>query len=460
MAYFRCEHDESMAHGTVIIGNGIAGITAAREMRKISDERIQVISIETPYFFSRTALMYVYMGHMKFEHTQPYENWFWEKNRIELVQALVEKVNPEKKELLLSTGEQIKYDKLLIATGSKTQYFGWKGLDYKGVQGLYSFQDLEKLEENTPKPFQKDHPTKKAIIVGAGLIGVELAEMLSTRDIDVTILVREEVFWNNVLTASEAAEIGGHIESHGIKLMFGSELDEVLADDSGKVRAVRTKKNEELECQLVGITTGVKPNIDFLNDTGIESDKGILVNEYLETSIPNVYAAGDCAQMREAAPGRKSVEAVWYVGRMMGEVAGANLAGKKTAYKPGPWFNSAKFFDIEYQTYGNVMANPEDRQEQYFWKVKDKNKFMTIAWNKETKVFLGINTFGIRLRHEYFNNVLKKKMTVGEVIGGMRIANFDPEFYSKWNKALKNDFTSETGIEIREPNMLQKLLQR
>ena len=449
-----------MAHGTVIIGNGIAGITAAREMRKLSDERIQVISSETPYFFSRTALMYVYMGHMKFEHTQPYENWFWEKNRIELIQALVEKVNPEKNELLLSTGEQIKYDKLLIATGSKTQYFEWKGIHYQGVQGLYSFQDLQKLEENTPKPFQKDHSTKKAIIVGAGLIGVELAEMLSTRDVEVTILVRESSFWNNVLTSSEGAEIGRHIESHGIKLMLENELNEVLADHKGKVRAVVTKNKQELECQLVGITTGVKPNIEFLKDTGIECDKGILVNEYLETSIPNIYAAGDCAQMREAAPGRKPVEAVWYVGRMMGEVAGANLAGRKIAYKPGAWFNSAKFFDIEYQTYGNVLPNPDDEQQQYFWKVKGKNKFMTIAWDKETKVFLGINTFGIRLRHEYFNNVLKKKMTVGEVIGGMRIANFDPEFYSKWDKGLKTDFSRDTGIEIREPNMLQKLLQR
>lgn len=460
IAYFRCEHEEFMAHGTVIIGNGIAGITAAREMRKISNQRIQVISIETPYFFSRTALMYVYMGHMKFEHTQPYENWFWEKNRIELVQSLVEKVIPEKNELLLSTGEIISYDQLLIATGSKTQYFNWKGMNSKGVQGLYSFQDLQQLEKNTPKPFQKDHPTRKAIVIGAGLIGVELAEMLSTRDIEVTMIVREKTFWNEVLTPAEATEIGLHIESHGIKLLFESELDEVLSDHSGKVRAIRTTKGKELECQLVGIATGVVPNIDFLKETGIEVDKGILVNEYLETNTPNIYAAGDCAQLREALPGRKPIEAVWYVGRMMGEVAGANLAGKKTVYKPGAWFNSAKFFDIEYQTYGNVMAIAFGQQEQFFWKVKGKNKFMTIAWDKETEVFLGINTFGIRLRHEYFNNVLKKKMTVGEVMGGMGIANFDPEFYIKWDRALLHDFTMSTGIEIRKPNRLKKLLQR
>src|SRR5690606_2286315 len=116
---------------------------------------------------------------------------------------------------------------------------------------------------------------------------------------EVTMIVREKTFWNEVLTPAEATEIGLHIESHGIKLLFESELDEVLSDHSGKVRAIRTTKGKELECQLVGIATGVVPNIDFLKETGIEVDKGILVNEYLETNTPNIYAAGDCAQLRE-----------------------------------------------------------------------------------------------------------------------------------------------------------------
>ncbi len=449
-----------MTYGTVIIGNGIAGITAARELRKRSKQRIQVISSETPYFFSRTALMYVYMGHMKFEHTKPYENWIWEKNKIDLVQALVEKVNHKENTLVLSTGERLKYDNLLIATGSKTKYYGWKGQNLKGVQGLFSYQDLQELEANTPAPFQKDHPTKKAIIVGAGLIGVELAEMLKTRDVQVTFLVRENAFWNNILTPLEANEIGNHIESHGVKLRYESELDEVLSNSDGRVRGAITKSGEELECQLIGITTGVTPNIEFLKDSGIEIDKGVLVDTSLRTNISNIYAAGDCAQLRETSAGRKPIEAVWYVGRMMGEVAGANLAGVNVDYKPGPWFNSAKFFDIEYQTYGEVMTKPEGKQIQYFWKADGKNKFMTIAYHPETNAFLGINTFGIRLRHEYFNNVLKKKMTVGEVIGGMSIANFDPEFYTKWHSSLAKDFKNKTGIEIRKPSMLKKLLQR
>ncbi|HUH47908.1 MAG TPA: FAD-dependent oxidoreductase, partial [Arenibacter sp.] len=171
----------------VIIGNGIAGITAARHIRKHSDKRITVISAESEYFFSRTALMYVYMGHMKFEHLLPYENWFWKKNRIDLVNAYVSKVDTANKKLLLQDSQEIGFDKLIIATGSKPNTFGWPGQDLAGVQGLYSKQDLELLETNAPN----NKVCKRAVIVGGGLIGIEMAEMLRSRNIPVTFLVRE-----------------------------------------------------------------------------------------------------------------------------------------------------------------------------------------------------------------------------------------------------------------------------
>ena len=123
----------------VIIGNGIAGITAARHLRKLATDTITVISSETEHFFSRTALMYIYMGHLKYEHTKPYEDWFWKKNKIDLVKAHVTEVRTSSKELILNSGESISYDTLILATGSKSNRFGWPGQDAKGVQGLYSF---------------------------------------------------------------------------------------------------------------------------------------------------------------------------------------------------------------------------------------------------------------------------------------------------------------------------------
>ena len=117
-----------------IIGNGISGVTLARHIRKLSDKKITIISAESDYFFSRTALMYVYMGHMKFEHTQPYENWFWKKNNIELKKGYVKTIDTDNKTLHFAEGDQISYDKLVIATGSKPNKFGWPGEDLKGVQ--------------------------------------------------------------------------------------------------------------------------------------------------------------------------------------------------------------------------------------------------------------------------------------------------------------------------------------
>ncbi len=332
----------------VIIGNGIAGITAARHIRKLSDHRITVISGETDHFFSRTALMYIYMGHMRFEDTKPYEDWFWEKNRIELVNGWVDKVDTKNKKLHFDDNREIAYDKLLIASGSKSNKFKWPGQDLDGVQGLYSLQDLDAMEHYSEN-------LGRAVIVGGGLIGIEMAEMFHTRHIPVTFLVREKNFWDIVLPLEEAQMINRHILEHGIDLRLETELKEIWGDKAGgRVKMVVTNKGEKINCGFVGLTVGVSPNIDFLHFGEIELGKGVLVNDFLETNIPDVYAAGDCAQLRNPKPGRRPTEAVWYVGRMMGETVAYNICGKKVAYDPGIWFNSAKFFDIEYQVYGDV----------------------------------------------------------------------------------------------------------
>lgn len=420
----------------VIIGNGIAGITAARHVRKFSDKKITVISAESDYFFSRTALMYVYMGHMKFEHLKPYEDWFWEKNRIELRKSRVDKIDFNQKLLHFSIGEPMTYDKLVLATGSTPNYFGWEGQELKGVQGLVSLQDLALLEENT-------HNCKSAVIVGGGLIGVEMAEMLRTRKIPVTFLVRESGFWGNVLPQQDAALLSEHISFHGVDIRHTTTLEKILPHENGRARAVVTNTGEEIPCDVVGLCTGVRPNIDFLKNSGLETDLGILVDEYLQTSCPDVYAIGDCAQQRQPMEQRSAVEAVWYTGRMMGEALGQTLTGNKIPYKPGHWFNSAKFFDIEYQTYGWVSNNAGDNEQHLHWQHANKTKFMTLAYEQSSGKFLGINTFGIRMRHEVFDRWLSEEKSISHVLANLKLANFDPEFYDRHEKEIFNSFREE-----------------
>lgn len=430
----------------VIIGNGISGVTAARHIRKLSDKKITIVSAETDYFFSRTALMYIYMGHMKFEHTQPYEPWFWKKNRINLKKGYVSEINTDKKELFFAEGDTLAYDKLIIATGSKPNKFGWPGQDLDAVMGMYHKQDLENLEKYAP-----DNKTcERAVIVGGGLIGIELAEMLHSRNIPVTFLVREESFWNGVLPAQESAMINQEILDNHIDLRLGVNLKEIKSDENGKVKSVViAETGEEITCNVVGLTAGVSPNIDFIKDSDIETGRGVKVNRYLETNIKDIYAIGDCAEQNEAIGQRRPIEAVWYTGRMMGETVAQTICDNRIQYKPGHWFNSAKFIDIEYQTYGWVWAQPKENEARFYWEHKDGKKCIHINYDKNTHEFIGINNFGIRMRHEFFDKVLTEKRSIEYVLEHLADANFDPEFYKLHEPEIVAKFNKENNTNIQ-----------
>jgi len=428
----------------VIIGNGISGITAVRNIRKRSNSKITVISSETKYFYSRTALMYIYMGHMKFEHTKPYEDSFWKKNKIDLVFDHVENVETKSKSVQLRSGNKITFDQLIIASGSTPNRFGWPGQNLRGVQGLYHYQDLELMQQQT-------QGIKRAVIVGGGLIGIEMAEMLLSRNIEVTFLVREKEFWNNVLPLQEANLISKHIRSHHVDLKLETELKEIIGDEHGNATAIITGNGETISCQFVGLTVGVSPNINFLSGSGIAVKKGILVNEFLETNIADIYAIGDCVERTYELPGRKNIEQVWYTGRMMGEVVAQNMCGDKTKYEPGPWFNSAKFFDIEYQTYGHVSNTLGTEEEEFYWEHVDGNKAVHLVWDRSSTVFKGINAFGIRLRHECFDRWLREQRSIQYVVAHLAEANFDPEFFTRHESVIMADFIEkhpELKVEI------------
>lgn len=431
----------------VIIGNGIAGVTAARHIRKRSDKKITIISSETEHFFSRTALMYVYMGHMTFGNIKPYEDSFWKKNRIELVFGYVSKITPPSKTVHIEGHGTLSYDNLIIATGSRPNKFGWPGQDLKGVQGLYSKQDLDLLELNAPNR----EICTRAVIVGGGLIGIELAEMLRSRDIPVTMLVRERSFWDGILPQGDSRMINEHIRAHHIDLQLETGLVKILSDENGKAKAVVTDKGETIACNLVGLTVGVSPNIDFLADSGIELGKGVLVNGLLETNIEGIYAIGDCAERREVHGKRKPIEAVWYTGRMMGETVAQTLCGNPTEYRPGHWFNSAKFLDIEYQTYGWVSSERRKEADElhFHWRHPTENCCITVAFQKDTNVFLGVNTFGIRMRHVILDQWLTQKRKVGFVMEHLCDANFDPEFYHRHEKEILAKFNADHGTSLQ-----------
>lgn len=406
----------------VIIGNGITGITCARNIRKKNaDATITVISEESKHFYSRTALMYIYMGHMKYENTKPYEDWFWSKNRINLIQATVKHLNTEHKSIQLDDSRILFYDKLVLATGSISNKFGFQGEDLTGVQALYNLQDLQKMEKNTSN-------ISSAVIVGGGLIGIEMAEMLHSRNISVTMLIRENAYWANVLPQEEAQLIENHLHKHGIKLKFNTELKEIQSIDQLSVHSIVTKQNETIICQFLGITTGVKPNINFLKNSSIEIEKGILVNEFLETNIPDIFAAGDCAQFRFAKTGEAPIEQLWYTGKMQGETLANTICGNKTIYDRGIWFNSAKFFDLEFQTYGKILPEITPEQESFYWAHENGKISFRANYNKSNRSIIGFNFIGIRFRQVIAEQWIHEQKEIEYVIENLKQGWFDPEF--------------------------------
>jgi len=412
----------------IVIGNGVSGTTASIEFAKHSNLfEVTMISGESEYHYSRPALMYIFMGHMRFEDTMSYPASFWKKQDVKLVQDWVSNIDTGSKKVECQSGKSFDYDILILATGSKPNKFGWPGQDLQGVQGLYTLQDLELLEGNVKS-------AKDAVIVGGGLIGIELAEMLHSRGVHVTFLVREDSYWNGVLHREESSIVNDLIRKEGIELKLSTNLKEIKDNGNGRCRSVVTAETEEeIPCQIVGLTAGVSPNAFLAKDSGIEVNRGIVVDEFFKTSADSVYSIGDCAEINYS-DGSKTLDQLWYTGKMQGRQLVRNLAtSNNQAYKKPIYYNSAKFIDVEYQIYGQV-PKVNDTDTHLYWESDCRTKCVRMV--SRGGKFLGLSSLGVRYRQRTCEEWIEKGITVEEAIDDLSSANFDPEFYSKIEKEI------------------------
>lgn len=415
-----------MSQHVVVLGNGITGATAALRLRELQpDWRITLVSGESDHPFSRPALMYLYMGHLKYSGTKLHEDRVWDRERIERVRAWVTQIDTAGRRLALHGQGDLAFDQLLIATGSKPNRFGWPGQDLKRVSGLYSLMDLQRLYDASPA-------IRHGVVVGGGLIGIELAEMLHSRRVPVTILVREASYWNNVLAPEESELVNRIILEAGFDLRLNSELAEIVDDGEGACGAVVTKAGERIACQYVGLTAGVSPNLDLVRHTDMATGRGILVDDSLRTTVPGVLAAGDCAEIRRPEGQRNLLQQVWYTGKAQGRVAAEVLAGRDASYDPGIWYNSAKFLDLEYQTYGMVLPDLGG-QESLVW--QESRKLVRIVHSKG--VVTGFNFMGLRARHRVCERWIAEGATLDRVLAEIDQADFDPEFAARLSTLLQ-----------------------
>ena len=406
----------------VIIGNGVAGITAAFTLRERDrNARITVISGESDYFFSRTALMYAFMDRMNPRDLEPFERKAYDKQRIARVRGWVQDLDADSNKIRLDDGLEIKYDKLLLATGSVPNRFQWPGLESAtdGVVHFVSLQHLAECERLTPS-------TKRAVVVGGGLIGVELVECLVHHGIEVDFLVRESWYWPMALAREEGELIAHHIRSHGVRLHLEDEVSAVRVNADGRVAAVATSNGLDLPCQMLGICIGVRPATDWLKGVTTPPDigRGIKVNQSFHTTLPNVFSAGDCAEFSRQ-DGSPLVEQIWYAAKRQGELSARAMLGDAVGYNPPLFYNSAKFFEIEYTTVGDVTRIPDDAR-SFFHRLP--GEAVSIRLVERERAVIGYNMLGYRWDHTWFERWIQERRSMEDVMHQLHLAQFDVEF--------------------------------
>ncbi len=405
----------------VIIGNGVAGITAALSLRQ-RDRRagITVISGESDYFFSRTALMYAFMDRMNLRDMEPYERRIYDAQKIRRVRGWVRNLDATAKEVTLDDGHVLRYDRLLLATGSVPNRPDWSGLDQaaEGVVHFVSLQDLAKCEELTPS-------TRRAVVVGGGLIGVELVECLAHHRLAVAFLVREQWYWPMALAEEEGMMIADHLRSRGVELLLSDRVA-VVKTSNRRVASVVTTAGAELPCEMLGICVGVRPAVDWLASvkTPPELGRGIRVSPDFRTSLPDVWASGDCAEIvfAERAP---VVEQIWYSAKRQGELAARSMQGELIRYEPPVFYNSAKFFDVEYTTVGRA-PEPDETARTFYYRVPGRDVSLRIIENASGVI--GFSMLGSRWNHTIFEEWIRGRRSMDAVMTQLHLAQFDVEF--------------------------------
>lgn len=303
----------------IIIGAGIAGATAAITIREQDKEaEIFIISGESELVYNRILLANYLKGRITRDKLfiKSLETLAAE-NIIVKAKTWVKSVDPNKHEVILDNGEILGFDKLLIATGGHPKSWLVPGADKQGVFCLKTLADADEILKYTPT-------AKRAAVVGGGFISLDLLDVFINLKMETHLFLRGPYYWSQVMDQEQGARLANKISGQGVIIHPNTNVIEVFGNE--KVSAVKTDTGLEIAVDIIGYGIGIESYIQFLNNSNIKVNKGVVVNEYLESSVPDIFAAGDVAEFGEVAGN-------WDNAREQGRVAGLNMIGQKTVYQ-------------------------------------------------------------------------------------------------------------------------------
>jgi len=321
----------------LIIGNSAAAVGAVEAIRRNDKgNSITMISDEPHHVYSRPLISYLLAGHTKEDKMYYRDESFYKENNVETVfNKRVTGVDTKKKQVILEDKKKIDYDKLLIATGGTPFVPPIKGKDRKNVYTFTKWSDATEI-------LKVSKNVKKAVVIGAGMIGLKAIEGLNAIGIDVTVVELAPEVLSRALDKDASRIVQRKMEAAGVEVITNNEVVEI----SGKgniASGVVLRDKKKIKCDLVIVAIGVIPNTGFIKESGIKINRGIVVDEKMGTNIKGVYAAGDVVEALNMLTNEKMPIPIWPLAYRQGSIAGDNMSGGSQVYKGGFPMNSIEF---------------------------------------------------------------------------------------------------------------------
>ena len=310
----------------LIIGNGIAGLSATEEIRKKdSDATILIVSEEKSSTYWRTRLSHLISQEFDkddlFVKKQP---WYDERKIDERLECCIKKIDTEKNVAILCDGEEIEYGKVLLATGARPFVPPIKNIDSKGVFAIRTIDDLMNFKDYV-------NGKDKVVVIGGGILGLEAAHAALLLGKDVTVIESFDYLLSRQLDQDLSEKLEKTLNDMGIKTYTGKFTEEILAEE-GIVKGIKLADGTEIPADAIMVQAGIRSNVDVAKESGLDVERGVIVDDSLKTKYDNVYAAGDCAQIGDFTIG------LWTSSMEMGKIAGNNMVGDSQVYeKPKPF---------------------------------------------------------------------------------------------------------------------------
>jgi 3-phenylpropionate/trans-cinnamate dioxygenase ferredoxin reductase subunit len=366
----------------VIVGASLAGGGAAATLREEGfDGRVVLIGAEAQPPYERPPLSKEYLrGESSFERALVQPPSFYDENGIETrfgVRAT--RVDAVGKVVELDGGERVDYDRLLVATGARNRSFPIPRLDLEGIYGLRTVADSDGIRAEIA-------PGRKAVVVGMGFIGSEVAASLRQSGVEVVVVDRNQVPLRRVLGEEVGRVLEGVHRDHGTSMIFEDTVAAFEGD--GRVEQVTTGRGRRIECDFVVVGLGVEPVTNLLAGTGVEIDNGVVVDEYCRTGVEGIYAAGDVANHYHPVFGRRIRVEHWQNALKQGPAAARNMLEKGEPYDEIPWFWSDQYeHNLQYAGFHTewdelvVRGSMEERNFVAFYR-KDRRVLAAVAVNR------------------------------------------------------------------------------